>query len=224
MAPEAVIFDMDGVISDTQVLHAKTESRLLRGFGISLEPEEITRRYAGIANKDMFPDVFRRAGREMPDVRMLIERKWSAIEEEARRGIREVPGTRERIERLRERGIPMAVGSASCLSFIYLVLRELGFADAFDAVASAEEVTKGKPEPDVFLLAAARISADPSRCVVIEDGRSGMVAAGRAGMRCIGLVRNREAEAYPADIIVSDLREAAVDGFLGLERQGILEA
>ena len=82
----------------------------------------------------------------------------------------------------------------------------------FDAVASGEEVARGKPEPDVFLLAARRLAVEPARCVVIEDAVHGMTAARRAGMKCVGLVTHpRPDTTYPADLIVSDLRTLTPD-------------
>lgn len=206
---EGIIFDMDGVISDTQVIHARTESELLRDYGIELHPDEITLRYAGVADKEMFQEIFSNAQQEMPELGQLIEKKWKIMDKLVRGNVKEISGTRDFINEVSGAGLPIAVGSASRLGFIELVLSELGLRHKFKAIASAEEVEKGKPEPDLFLLAAKRLSVAPENCVVIEDGKSGMIAARRAGMQCIGLIKNKN-EDYPADLLVTDLRDVPI--------------
>ena len=211
---KAVIFDMDGVISDTQIIHSQTESELLKSYGIEMHPDEITRKYAGVSNKEMFPEIFDNAHKEMPPLELLVEKKWRIIEDLVRGNVKEINGTREFIDSCRAHGIPLAVGSASRLIFIELVLQELGLWQKFDAITSAEEVKKGKPAPDLFLLAAARLSIAPENCVVIEDGISGMIAAKRAGMQCIGLVEDDKRQNYPADVLVLNLRDIAIKKYI----------
>lgn len=211
---KAVIFDMDGVISDTQVIHAKTESELLKNYGIEMYPDEITRRYAGVADEKMFQEIFANAHQKMPALTQLVERKWRIMDELVRGNVKEIRGTREFIGSLQSYGLPLAVGSASRIAFIELVLKELDLRQRFDVITSAEEVEKGKPEPDLFLLAAKRLSIAPASCLVIEDGISGMIAARRAGMQCIGLVENQKEQNYPADLFVTDLRNLPIDQYI----------
>lgn len=205
---------MDGVISDTQNIHAKIESELLQNYEIEIPPEEITQRYAGVAGEEMFPQIFENAGKQMPAITQLVKEKWQRMKESIEMGLQEVPGTRVFIELLKGRGLKLAVASASNKSFIELVLSELNLTEKFDVIASAEEVKRGKPEPDVFLLAAKRLSVLPENCIVIEDGLNGMIAAKRAGMRCIGLVRHDKNQDYPVDLLVKDLRDVPVDQFI----------
>ena len=211
---KAMIFDMDGVISDTQGIHAKTESELLKSYGIAMHADEITRRYAGVGDEEMFREIFRRAQKEIPEIKRLVEKKWRIMDELVRGNVKEIPGTREFIERLENLGLPLAVGSASRLAFMELVLAELGLRHRFCVIASAEEVEKGKPEPDLFLLVANRLSVEPENCVVIEDAVSGMIAAKRAKMQCIGLVRDQNEQNYPADLIVTDLRNVPINKYI----------
>jgi beta-phosphoglucomutase family hydrolase len=211
---KAMIFDMDGVISDTQGIHAKTESELLKSYGIAMHADEITRRYAGVGDEEMFREIFSRAQKEIPEIKRLVETKWRIMDELVRGNVKEIPGTREFIERLENLGLPLAVGSASRLAFMELVLAELGLRNRFCVIASAEEVEKGKPEPDLFLLVANRLSVEPENCVVIEDAVSGMIAAKRAKMQCIGLVRDQNEQNYPADLIVTDLRKVPINKYI----------
>lgn len=185
----AVIFDMDGVISDTQNMCSYIGSKMLSEYGIELSPEEVTKRYAGISSASIFLDAFQRAGIEMPDMSLLIREWRRRVDGEARGRVEAVPGTIPFIQHLKSRSVPMAVASGSHPSFIELVLTELGVKQEFNAICSSHEVENGKPHPDVFLLAAKRLAADPVHCLVIEDGISGMMAAKRAGMRCIALAK-----------------------------------
>ncbi len=118
-----------------------------------------------------------------------------------------VPGALALVERLHRRGVPLAVASSSPRPFIERVLRCLDVLDRFSVVMSGDEVARGKPEPDVFLAVARALGMAPVECVVIEDSRNGMIAARRAGMRCVALVPAGRAGAVrrEADVVVSDL-------------------
>ncbi|RJQ33418.1 HAD family phosphatase [Candidatus Parcubacteria bacterium] len=196
---KSVIFDMDGVISDTQILHSRIESEILRDYKINLAPEELTRRFAGVADVEMFTKIFSEAGRPAPDIQKIIEAKYlRMISPEV--SVPEIPGTREFIMQLRKMRIPLALASGSSLAFIRFVLQNLGLDDCFGAVASSDEVENGKPAPDVFLLAAQRIGAGPATTLVIEDGASGMIAAEKAGMHCIALLTHLRADECPSSV------------------------
>lgn len=210
---KAVIFDMDGVISDTQVIHAKVESEILKEYGIEIHPDEITNRFAGVAISEIFQEIFSDFNKEMPAIEELIKTKWETMERLAKNNVKEIPGTGEFIQSLKILGLPIAVASASRLAFIKLILSELNLIEKFNVISSAEEVKRGKPEPDLFLLAAERLGILPKDCLVIEDGISGMIAAKKAGMKCIGLVRHEESKNYPADFLVKDLRDVPTELF-----------
>lgn len=206
----AVIFDMDGVISDTQSICSFVESQLISEYGIELSPDEITERYSGISSKVLFPDIFQTAGVVMPDLESLMQERRKRIDDAVRGRVKVIPGTVEFIKRLKSQSIPMAVASGSHPAFIELVLTELGVKQNFNAICSSYEVEKGKPDPDLFLLAAERLSIDPSYCLVVEDGVSGMVAAKRAGMRCIGLVKNEGEHEDLVDLTVKNLEDEKI--------------
>jgi HAD superfamily hydrolase (TIGR01509 family) len=215
-AVRAVIFDMDGVISDTQRLHAEGESRMLVDWGVHLSADEITERFAGLADHDFFPAAL---GRALPAEEMaaLVERKWANLARDAPGRIVPMEGSVELIRLLGARGLPIAVASSSPMTFIHQVLDELGVADAFAARATGEEVPAGKPAPDVFLLAAQRLGVEPSACLVIEDAPAGVAAARAAGMRCIGLAPDGGSRLDAATVVVRSLREVVNDPerFLG---------
>jgi HAD superfamily hydrolase (TIGR01509 family) len=211
---KAVIFDMDGVISDTQVLHAHNESELLKEYGIDMRPEEISRRYAGVPDEVQFPEIFKEAGKELLDLSGFIRRKWDNMFDFPTEDIRPIPGALELIDLLYEKKIPLAVASGSPMNFIEHVLGSLNRREKFSVLVSGDEVTNGKPAPDIFLLAAKRLGVAPEECVVIEDGLSGMQGAKAAGMKCVALLTNVRSEESPADIKVTDLQELSIENLI----------
>lgn len=211
----AVIFDMDGVISDTQGLHAEVEEELLKEYEVAVSAEEITGGYAGVSDREFFETIFQGHGRPPKEIDVIIEEKWDRMMALAENNVQPIPGVIELIRELKGRGFRLGVASASPMKFIALVLSELGLRGEFDAVTSAEEVERGKPDPEVFLLTAERLGVRPEDCVVIEDAINGMVAAKRAGMKCVGLVK--KGGEYPADLVVrgfGGLSIARIEGLL----------
>ncbi len=201
----AVIFDMDGVLSDTERLHVQSEERLLSRLGI--DPGVLAGgTYMGMPDRDFFTTVFREHG-VVADIDAAIAEKWKLMGECPDGEIVAMPGALVLVERLHRRGLPLAVASSSPRSFIERVLRCLGVLDRFTVVISGEEVARGKPEPDVFLAVARKLGVAPGECVVIEDSQHGIIAARRAGMRCVAIVPpgGDGAVRSDADVVVSDL-------------------
>lgn len=212
----AVIFDMDGVISDTQSLYSQCESIVLANCGIDIVPEEITRRFAGISDHAQFTELFDEAGMEMPPLEEIVAARNQLMFAIPSEDIKPMPGALELIAALHARAVPTAVASASAMDFIYRILKTLKQVENFSAIVSVDEVEHGKPEPDVFLVAAQRMGMPPRDCIVIEDGYSGMLAAKRAEMKCIGLLTHVSMQDSPADLNVRDLRELSVEKLLKL--------
>ncbi|MBP9757374.1 MAG: HAD family phosphatase [Candidatus Pacebacteria bacterium] len=207
-----VIFDMDGVIADTQKIHSSIESEMLAElFGISITPEEITSRFSGRSLRDQFAELHSDKGMPYTHDPALSDRKAELFMARSA-DYTPIEGTIARIESLYGR-TPLGVASASRPEVVRLVLNTIGVIRRFDALASSKEVERGKPAPDVFLLAAARLGVNPRDCIVVEDGVSGMIGAKAAGMQCVALVTDRNRE-YPADIVVTDLRDVPLSYFL----------
>jgi len=206
----AVIFDMDGVISDTQSIYSQIDSDLLAAEGIDIDPADVTARFAGVKSALMFQTILWENGKG-GDFNAMADEKRQRYKEILERGVRSIPGSLELIDSLKSSGFQIAVGSASQLPLIDFILDSLKIRSKFDAIASTEEVGKGKPAPDVFLLAAKRIGVSPEDCVVIEDGLAGMIGAKRAGMKCIALVPEGSNADYPVDIIVHSLKDLTIE-------------
>ena len=132
-------------------------------------------------------------------------------------GIHPLPGVAEWLAELRQRGIRCVIGSSTHRLNIDTSLSVLGFKDYFAAIVSAEDVSHGKPDPEVFLAAAERIGLEPGRCVVFEDALVGIEAAHRGGMKVVAVATTNPIEALgSADLAVHRLDELSVDQVAGL--------
>lgn len=205
MSSFAAIFDWDGVIVESSAQHERAWRRLAAELGRSV-PDGVFRRSFGMKNERVIRDLLGWTA----DPGLLDE--WSRRKEEWFRqivsdeGLATVPGTREWLERMRSAGIPCAIGSSTPRLNIELATARLGLEGRFDALVSAEDVSHGKPHPEVFLVAAARLGVDPRRCVVFEDAHVGIEAARSAGMRVVAVTTTHAAEALVgADWVVDRL-------------------
>jgi HAD superfamily hydrolase (TIGR01509 family) len=209
-ADKAVIFDMDGVISDTQQLHSESEVETLARFGIKRSAPELSLQYSGVADREMFAEILQFHGAPPSLLDEVVEMKWRLFQEKIAQGIPLIPNIERLLADTRLDGYRLAVASGAPRHFIERVISHPLLRESFEAVVSSEEVPRGKPAPDVFLEAARRIRVSPSRCVVIEDGYGGMLGAQKAGMRCIGIVKDATAE-WPADRLVSSVGEISLE-------------
>ena len=205
-ALEAVIFDLDGVLVDSEPVHWRA-SRLLFAPHDLAEAEYA--RFIGVAVEPYMQWARARFGLD-ESVERLTERYAEAVTEEIEAG--ELPpldGARELIEASRARGLRVAVASQSIAAWVASTLRAAGLDGLFDAVVSGDEVERGKPAPDVYLLAAWRLGVAPARCLAIEDSPAGVQSAAAGGML---VVQSRQAssaaEPQPlARLVVGSLRE-----------------
>jgi beta-phosphoglucomutase family hydrolase len=181
----AAIFDLDGVLVDSEPNHFAAERDLLADYGVEFT-EAVKRPYIGRSNRDVLVEFAARHG--IPDtVDDLLTRKNLAYLELTRRHVDGYPGTREILLGLRADGLPTALASGSSPDVIAAVLAALDLRDAFDVVVSADQVERGKPAPDLFLEAARRLGVPAGGCVVFEDSTAGVLAALAAGMRCVAI-------------------------------------
>ncbi len=211
---KAIIFDMDGVISDTEVLQETVEASFLEKEGIFLTPEQISKRFAGCTSEEMFETLFKEYEIPSSEIPHVLKDKWMKTFQVARKNLRPIPGSIELIEKCRQSGLKLGVASSSTAAFVNFVLTHLQVRKNFEQVVSADEVIHGKPSPDIFLLCAKKLGVKPFECVVIEDAVNGMLAAKKAGMNCIGLVKH--GGKYPADLTVTSLKQLNVEKIIAL--------
>jgi len=181
----AVIFDLDGVLVDSEPNYLAAERVLLSGYGIDFT-EDMKVPYIGMSTWEMLSRVA--AEYRLPTaVPELADRKNEIYRRLAEEHTPVNEPMRRLAELLHDAGHPLAVASGSSPQALSTVLTGTGLAAYFDAVLSAEEVERGKPEPDVFLAAADRLGVRPADCVVVEDSSYGVLAAHRAGMRSVAI-------------------------------------
>lgn len=181
----AFIFDMDGVIIDSEPIHFDVDIKTLGHFGVETTEQELER-FVGMTNPEML-GIFKQE-RNLPHtveemIEYQLDLKMNILEH---LDIEPIAGVRALMEQLEDMNIPMAVASSSPRVFIEGVLGKFGLSRFFKTVVSGEEVPKGKPAPDIYLETAKQLGVKPERCVVLEDSRNGMLAAKAAGMKCIG--------------------------------------
>ena len=182
MDSQGVIFDMDGTLFDTESVFQEEWNRIARERGISL-PESFKYEICGTSGDPMNRIIERyyhvEDGTEIQ--RLCKER----VSRRLLSRVPEKPGCREILSFFRERGYAIAMGSSSPMKQIFANLAVTGLSSCFDALASGEEVTHGKPAPDIFLLAARKMGVSPPQCYVFEDSPNGIRAACAAGMKAI---------------------------------------
>ena len=186
-AMKAVIFDMDGVLIDSEPIHIRLEEEMFAELGLHLSAEEHAG-FLGCSGRDMFAIL---------KDRYKLERSVDSLLEEERRRymdrLRSMPlplveGVTQLVRDLSEAGFRMAVASSAPHEQINLVLEKGGLADFFRHRMSGDDVPESKPNPEIFLRAAALLDVPPEECWVIEDSPNGVTAALKAGMQSIGFL------------------------------------
>lgn len=180
--PELIIFDCDGVLLDSEIIACAADAEALTAFGYPITTEEMSRRFAGIPAKALYAEIEAETGRAFPPGFMVTVK--ARIMEKYRTELTPIPGAAEVLEAL---PLPKCVASSSAPAKLALGLIECGLYDlVYPNIFSARLVARGKPHPDIFEYAAAKMETAPANCLVIEDSVAGITAATAAGMPSIG--------------------------------------
>jgi HAD superfamily hydrolase (TIGR01549 family) len=176
---------MDGTMVDSMPWHARSWKVFAREAGVAPPDMSFFRRTTGLTGVEVMREFF--GERPVTELRALVERKEAIYREMFGPEFREVRGFGAFADAARAAGVKVACATAGDADNIAFVLDHLGRHDFFDAVVGAHDVERGKPHPDLFLLAAQRIGVDPTDCLVFEDAPHGIEAARRAGMRAVAI-------------------------------------
>ena len=203
---EAVLFDMDGVIIDSEPLWSEAESQLLARRKLRYSPElksvlmgRNSRESVGLLIE--YYNLSERVDDILAERNQLIERLF-------KEQLKPVPHAVNIVRSVRESGIKTALASSSPKPLIELAIEELKIAGLFDVILSSDQVERGKPAPDIYLRAAGDLGVSAHKCLVVEDAPSGVAAAKAAGMRCLAISTNvSELELAAADLVVNSFSE-----------------
>jgi HAD superfamily hydrolase (TIGR01509 family) len=184
MMLKAVIFDFDGVVADSELLHFKALNQAFATRGLQVSKDLHWQKYLGLTDKMNWMQ---------DDVRQLAELKAVNFHALARTEAPILDGVKEFIDRLKKAGLLLGICSGAIQEDIRIMLEHSGFADAFDVVVTAEDIQKGKPDPQGYLLALEKLNEKTGReiqagdCIVIEDSHWGLQAAATAGMHRVAV-------------------------------------
>ncbi len=210
------IFDWDGVIVDSQDLHNESWERLAAEENCELPADHFHKGF-GMKNEFIVPNILGWT-KDPGEIRRLSLRKEELYREiVGERSIWPLPGVSELLAALREAGVPRVIGSSTHRLNITATLEQLGLAGMFDGIVSAEDVSHGKPDPEVFLKCAECIERPPGKCVVFEDAHVGIEAARHAGMQVIAVATTNPLETLGnASLAVQSLAEVGVQTLVSL--------
>ena len=224
---QAVFFDFDGVIADTEPLHLRAYQAVLQADGIDLNKSEYYARYLGYDDVGLFDALAKDRHISLSDEKIdeWVAAKSSIVEEMLSSDSILFPGAAACVRMFAER-VPLAVASGALEPEIEIVLQQTGLRGSFTAIASASDGVRGKPAPDLYLLAMAKLNdrlpgaIDPAACIAIEDSRWGLEAAQRAGLRCVAVTHTYPAaELGKADLVVETLNDLTLSAIEALIRE-----
>jgi len=218
--PEAVLFDFDGILVDSEPMHYRAFIEVLDPLGMGFPWKEYVEIYMGFDDRDAFREAFRAKGIDLDDANLakLVAAKSRAFLDGLRAGVTAYPGAVPMIESLRAAGRPMALCSGALRADIDPILAQLGVARRFDVIVSADDVRRSKPDPESYALAFARLSerhdmllTAPEKSVAVEDTPAGIRSAKGAGLRVLAVTNSYGAgELAEADWVVGSLEDVRI--------------
>ncbi len=182
---EAVIFDMDGVLIDSEPFHLVVNEKIFANLGINLSEDEY-HSFIGTTHKDMWSTIKKRYNlpQSVPKlVNMQVSGNINYIKNEE---IEAIEGVTNLISEIKRKNLKIGIASSSPTEVIELIINKLGISHYFSAIVGGEGIERGKPAPEIFLKAAKVLNTKPAACLVIEDSENGVKAAKAAGMKCVG--------------------------------------
>jgi beta-phosphoglucomutase len=203
-----VIFDVDGVLIDSYEPHFQSWREIATGYGIDYTEEMFAFGF-GRTSREIVATQWHRDDLTEAQIRAIDDAKEAAYRRIVATAFPSMPGARDLVAALHTAGFRVAVGSSGPPENVDLAIEKLGLAPWLDGKVTGRDVTRGKPDPQVFLKAAEKLGLPPNRCAVVEDAPAGVAAAKAAGMACVGFPstgRTRD-DVAAADLIVESLAE-----------------
>jgi beta-phosphoglucomutase len=215
----AVIFDFDGVITDSEVLHLRAFNEVLGRYGLKISKQDYYKNYLELTDLNLIKLLVEQGALKLDEqgIKTLAAQKSTVYEKLAKTEGKIIEGVRDFLQMLRSNKVPMAICSGSLRAEIEFILEGAGLRKFFDVIVSSEQVKRHKPHPDGFLLALRKLNesgkttVSAGECVAIEDSRLGLEAAHKAGMHCVAVTNSYDAEQLKrAEKIVDNLSELKI--------------
>lgn len=206
----AVIFDMDGVIVDSNPFHKKALLQFCQKHGINITEKEMKTSVFGRTNKEWLTDVFGNIPYEK--LKRLEDEKEALFREIYLPYIKPVKGLIEFLEMLKDNRIRIAIATSAPKSNVDFTLSQTGISDYFQTIIDGDSITHSKPHPEIYLTTANKIGVSPDNCVVIEDSLSGIEAAKKAGCKVIGITTTHpKSELDHTDFVIENFEQLGID-------------
>jgi beta-phosphoglucomutase family hydrolase len=209
---KAIIFDMDGVLIDSEPLHFEVDLMLLKELKIN-QNKDYLERFVGFTNPAMWQVIKSEYYIEKSIEELISLQNRLKLEYLEESNYNAISGIEKLLSDIKNSNISIGIASSSPRIFIEAVIKKIGISNYFDTWASGEDVENSKPEPDVFLKCAELLEVNPMECIAIEDSKSGTIAAKKAGMKCIGFrnLNSGNQDLSNADIVIDKIEEINVD-------------
>ena len=199
----AVIFDMDGVIIDSNPFHKISLRQFCEKYGYHLSDEELVNRIYGRTNKEWITNLFGPLSHD--ELIRYEEEKEGLFRELFKNDIKALDGLNQFLHQLKEKNIPVAIGTSAPRSNVDYVLAHTKLEKYFSVILDESHVEHGKPNPEIYLKVADRLGFEPARCVVFEDSLSGVESARRAGAKVVGVATTHSVdELSHTDLVIAD--------------------
>lgn len=214
----AVIFDFDGVIADSEMMHFEAFNRALKAYEVQISKEQYFEEYLGLTDRDLLRTLVEEGRLGVSESQIeTIARNKTQIFEGAAKAAPIIDGVRNFLELLKQKNITAAICSGALSAEIEMILNNANLRSFFEVIVSAEQVAKGKPAPDGFLLTLEKLNEnaqepiEANQCIVIEDSRWGLEAARAAGMHMVAVTNSYGADELSlADIVTGNLSELTI--------------
>jgi beta-phosphoglucomutase len=217
----AFLFDMDGVIVDSNPVHKIALKQFCRQHGHDLTEEQLREKIYGRTNKDWIPNVFGAISKEL--ARQYADEKEALFRELYRKDIAPLTGLLSFLDQSEQLGVPKAIATSAPRENVDFTLSLTGTEKYFSTILDESFVTRGKPDPEIYLKTAAALGFDPAQCIVFEDSLSGVLAGKAAGCKVVGVATTHTPEELrETDLVIHDFTEITVAALLDRLKQPVI--
>lgn len=200
---KAVLFDMDGLLVDTEPLGIRVAFAVCKDLGIDLKLEE-QRSFIGATDEKFYRELFKKRGLHH-DVVSVLTKHFEIYEKLLKTELKAFEAAHILPKNLKAKGYKLGLVSGSTKNQINIILEQLKIKDNFDIILSCDDIAKSKPDPQGYLFAAKKLATEPSECLVFEDSQVGILSAKNAGMKVVGVVNSGGQDLSLADFVVENL-------------------